>query len=469
MISTDVIVIGAGPAGEVVAGRTAAAGLRVALVERELVGGECSYWGCVPSKTLIRPGDVVAAASRVPGVTSTVTSPIDVPAVLAWRDEQTGGWDDSGALPWLREHGIDLVRGMARLDGVRHVVVDGVDGRRVLRATRAVVLATGTSAAVPPVEGLRDVDPWTSREATSAKEPPGRLVVIGGGYVGCEMTTAWSALGSQVTLLARGERLLTAQEPQASEAVLASLRARGVEVRLGADVVAARREGTDVVVTTRDGEEFLGDEVLVATGRRPRTEDVGLDTVGLTPGEHLDVDDSLQVRGVPWLYGAGDVNERRQLTHMGKYQARQAAAAIVARARGEQVSLDAWSPFVATADHDATPSVVFTVPQVASVGLTAARAAERGLPHRVVEYPIGSVAGAALFADGYEGTAVAVVDPDREVLLGVTFVGPGVAELLHAATIAVVGEVPISRLWHAVPAYPTVSEIWLRLLETYRG
>jgi dihydrolipoamide dehydrogenase len=283
------------------------------------------------------------------------------------------------------------------------------------------------------------------------------------------MATAWSALGSTVTLLQRGERLLEEQEPQAGDAVLRSLRDRGVDVRLGTSVTAARREGTEVVLTLDGGGEVRGDEVLVAAGREARTRDVGLDTVGLTPGEHLRVDDSLRVEGLPWAYGVGDVNGRRQLTHMGKYQARQAGAAIVARARGEEVSMADWSPYVATADAHAVPSVVFTVPQVAHVGRTARQAAEEGLPHRVVEYPIGSVAGAALFADGYEGTAVAVVDTDREVLLGATFVGPAVAELLHAATIAVVGEVPIARLWHAVPAYPTVSEIWLRLLESYRG
>jgi pyruvate/2-oxoglutarate dehydrogenase complex dihydrolipoamide dehydrogenase (E3) component len=209
--------------------------------------------------------------------------------------------------------------------------------------------------------------------------------------------------------------------------------------------------------------------VLAATGRTANSDDLGLDTVGLEPGGYLQVDESLRVPGVPWLYGVGDVNGRKLLTHMGKYQARQAGNAIVARARGEQVDLTDWSPFVATADRRATPSVVFTDPQVAAVGLTSAQAAEQGLPHRVVEYPIGSVAGARIFADGYTGTAIAVVDTEREVLLGVTFVGSGVAELLHSATIAVVAEVPISRLWHAVPSYPTISEVWLRLLETYRG
>jgi dihydrolipoamide dehydrogenase len=257
-------------------------------------------------------------------------------------------------------------------------------------------------------------------------------------------------------------------EPEASEAVLGALRDRGVDVRLGVQVTAARRDGDEVVLTTADG-EVRGDELLVAAGRRAQTSDIGLDTVGLTPGEYLDVDDSLQVRGVPWLYGVGDANGRRLLTHMGKYQARQAGAAIVARAHRDRVSLADWSPFVATADTLATPQVTFTAPQVASVGRTAAQAEDAGVPHRVVRYELGNVAGAALFADGYTGTAIAVVDTEREVLLGMTFIGSGVAELLHSATIAVVGEVPISRLWHAVPSYPTISEVWLRLLETFRG
>jgi dihydrolipoamide dehydrogenase len=331
-----------------------------------------------------------------------------------------------------------------------------------------VVLCTGSAAAVPAIDGLEDVAPWTPREATTADAAPGRLLIVGGGVVGCEMATAWSGLGSAVTLVESGPRLMGTLEPAAGEAVAEALGKAGVDVRLGAGVRTARREGDEVVLTTDDG-ELRGDEVLVATGRTPRTTGIGLETVGLAAGEYLDVDESLQVPGVPWLYGVGDVNGRRQLTHMGKYQARQAGAAILARVRGEQVDLADWSPFVATADGGATPAVVFSTPQVASVGRTAAQAAQEGLPHRVVEYPLGHVAGAALFADGYEGTAIAVVDTEREVLLGMTFVGPAVGELLHAATIAVVGEVPIARLWHAVPAFPTISEVWLRLLETYRG
>jgi pyruvate/2-oxoglutarate dehydrogenase complex dihydrolipoamide dehydrogenase (E3) component len=465
----DVVVLGAGSTGENVADIAVRGGLSAVLVERELVGGECSYWACMPSKVLLRGSEALAAARAVQGAAAAVTGEQDVAATLARRTSFTHGWDDSSQVEWVQKAGIDLVRGTGRLAGERCVAVTRADGTQVtLTARHAVAVCTGSSAKIPPVEGLADVQPWTPREATSATAAPRRLLVLGGGYVGCEMATAWQQLGSAVTLLQRRDRLLPHLEPAAGEAVEASLRAMGVDVRLGTEARAARREDGEVVLTCADG-EFRGDEVLVATGRTARTGDIGLDAVGLAPGEYLDVDDSLQVPGLPWLYGVGDVNGRQLLTHMGKYQARQAGNAIVARARGEQVDLADWSPFVATADHRAAPSVVFTDPQVATVGLSAAQAAEQGLPHRVVEYPIGSVAGAAVFADKYTGTAIAVVDTEREVLLGVTFVGPGVAELLHSATIAVVGEVPLRRLWHAVPSYPTISEVWLRLLETYRG
>ena len=465
----DVVVLGAGSTGENVADVVVRGGLTAVLVEEHLVGGECSYYACMPSKALLRGTEVLEEARAVAGAAAAVTGEQDVAATLERRDGFAHHWDDADQVEWVAGAGIDLLRGTARLDGECTVVVTGPDGDETrLTARHAVAVCTGSAAALPPVEGLADVAPWTPREGTGADAVPGRLLVVGGGYVGCELSTAWNALGSRVTLLQMGDRLLDGAEPQASEAVLASLRARGVDVRLGSEVRSARREGGEVVLSTAAG-EVRGDEVLVATGRRARTTGIGVETVGLEPGAYLDVDDTMRVRGLPWLYGVGDVNGRRQLTHMGKYQARQAAAAIVARARGGSADPADWSPHVATADRDATPSVVFTVPQVASVGLTAAQARERGLPHRVVEYPIGSVAGARLFADGYEGTAVAVVDTEREVLLGVTFVGPAVAELLHAATVAVVGEVPIARLWHAVPAYPTVSEVWLRLLETWRG
>jgi dihydrolipoamide dehydrogenase len=422
----------------------------------------------MPSKALLRGTEVLAEARDVDGAKQAVTGEQDVAATLARRDSFTSHWDDSGQVTWVEGAGIALVRGTGRLAGERTVVVTAADGSETrLTARHAVAVCTGSMSAVPPVDGLADVGAWSPREATSAKAAPGRLLILGGGYVGCEMATAWQALGSQVTLLQRDDRLLPNAEPAAGEAVEKALRERGVDVRLGTDVHSARREDGDVVLACTDG-EARGDEVLVAVGRAARTRDLGLDTVGLEPGAYLDVDATLRVDGVPWLYGVGDVNGRRQLTHMGKYQARQAGAAIVARATGQDVDTSDWSPFVATADEYATPSVVFTIPQVASVGRTAAEAEEAGIAHRVVEIPL-AVAGSRLFADGYDGTAIVVVDTDREVLLGVTFIGPAVAELLHAATIAVVGEVPIRRLWHAVPAYPTVSEIWLRLLEKYRG
>ncbi len=465
----DVVVLGAGSTGENVADVVVRGGLSAVLVEEHLVGGECSYYACMPSKALLRGTEAIEDARAVKGAAAAVTGEQDVAATLERRDSFTSNWDDASQVQWVEGAGIGLLRGTARLDGEKVVVVTGPDGGETrLTARHAVAVCTGSAPAVPPVEGLPDVQPWTPGDATGAKEVPRRLLVVGGGYVGCELSFAWNALGSQVTLFQRGDRLLPGLEPQAGEAVLASLRDHGVDVRLDSGVRAARREGDEVVLVT-DDDEVRGDEVLVAVGRTARTTGIGVDTVGLEPGEYLDVDDTLQVRGLPWLYGVGDVNGRRQLTHMGKYQARQAGAAILARARGEQASTADWSPHAATADRAATPSVVFTDPQVASVGLTRAQAEEQGRAHRVVEYPIGSIAGAALFADGYEGTAIAVVDPEREVLLGMTFVGPAVAELLHAATIAVVGEVPISRLWHAVPAYPTVSEIWLRLLEAYRA
>jgi dihydrolipoamide dehydrogenase len=464
----DVIVLGAGSTGENVADIAVRGGLTAVLVENELVGGECSYWACMPSKALLRGTEVLAEARDVDGAKQAVTGEQDVAATLARRDSFTSHWDDSGQVEWVDGAGIGLIRGTGRLAGERTVVVTATDGSETrLTARHAVAVCTGSMSAMPPVDGLADVQPWSPREATSAKEAPARLLVLGGGYVGCEMATAWQALGSRVTLIQRDERLLPNAEPVASEAVAAALRDRGVDVRLGTDVSSARRDGDEVVLSCSDG-EARGDEVLVAVGRAARTHDLGLDSIGLEPGSYLDVDETLRVDGVPWLYGVGDVNGRRQLTHMGKYQARQAGAAIVARATGQDVDTADWSPFVATADEYATPSVVFTMPQVASVGRTAAEAEEAGLPHRVVEIPL-KVAGSSLFADGYEGTATMVVDTEREVLLGVTFVGPAVAELLHAATVAVVGEVPIARLWHAVPAYPTVSEIWLRLLEKYRG
>ncbi|WP_425837651.1 dihydrolipoyl dehydrogenase family protein [Microbacterium sp. PA5] len=459
----DLIVIGAGPVGENVADRAVQRGLRAVIVESELVGGECSYWACMPSKALLRAGAALRAARDAPGAAEAVTGGVDVAAVLRRRDEIVHEWDDRGQVSWLDGAGIDLVRGHGRIVGERQVAV----GDRVLRARHAVAVCTGSASLLPDVPGLADAQLWTSREATGAREVPASLVVLGGGVVACEMATAYASFGTHVTVLARSA-LLRGMEPFVGERVAGGLRASGVDVRIGAEIARVDREpdGT-VVVTLADGSAVRAAEGLVATGRVPRTQDIGLEAVGLEPGDWLDVDDTLRVRGSDWLYAVGDVNHRVLLTHQGKYQARAAGDVIAARATGGAVDDGEWGAHAATADHRAVPQVVFTEPEAAAVGLTEAQARAEGIAVRVLDYDLSWVAGASTYARGYEGTARAVVDEERGVLVGATFVGPDVAELLHAATVAIVGEVPIARLWHAVPPYPTVSEVWLRWLEAY--
>ncbi|MEV0317994.1 NAD(P)/FAD-dependent oxidoreductase [Streptomyces sp. NPDC050658] len=467
----DVVVLGAGPVGENVADRARAGGLSVAVVESELVGGECSYWACMPSKALLRPVIARADARKVPGLRQSVQGPLDAAAVLAHRDDYTSHWKDDGQVGWLDGIGVDLYRGHGRIAGPRRVTVTDPDGpQETLTARHAVAVCTGTRAALPDLPGIADVKPWTSREATSSDYVPGRLTVVGGGVVAVEMATAWQALGAQVTVLVRGEGLLPRMEPFAGELVTKALTEAGAQVRTGVSVTAVRRENGTVTATLSDGSTLDADEILFATGRAPRTDDLGLDTIGLEPGSWLPVDESLRVQGSDWLYAVGDANHRALLTHQGKYQARIAGAAITARAQGVPLlETDRWGAHSATADHAAVPQVVFTDPEAASAGLTLAEAEAAGHRVRAVDQDIAGVAGAGLYADGYEGRARMIVDLDRNVLLGVTFVGPGVGELIHSATVAIAGEVPIDRLWHAVPAYPTVSEVWLRLLEAYRG
>ncbi len=463
----DLIVIGAGTVGENVADRAVQGGLSVAVVESELVGGECSYWACMPSKALLRPAAALRAAKDVAGAREAVTGALDVAAVLRRRDDIVHEWSDASQVEWLRGAGIDLVRGRGRLTGERSVSVTDADGTvRELVARHAVAVCTGSTASIPDTPGLRDASPWTSRDATSVRDVPASLAILGGGVVACELATVFAAFGSVVTVVARSG-LLGRMEPFAGDAVAAALRDAGVDVRTGTDVTSVERRDGDVVLMLSDGSAVQAAEVLVATGRRPRTDDVGLETVGLEPGSWLEVDDTMRVSGRDWLYAVGDVNHRALLTHQGKYQARAAGDVIAARARGGRVDDAPWGAHVATADHDAVPQVTFTDPEVASVGHTERSAREAGRRIRVLDYDLSWLAGATTHADHYRGQARAVVDEDSGTLIGATFVGPDVAELLQAATIAIVGEVPMDRLWHAVPAYPTVSEVWLRWLEEY--
>ena len=463
----DLVVIGAGPVGENVADRAVRGGLSVAIVESELVGGECSYWACMPSKALLRAPAALRAARDVAGAAEAVTGGVDVAAVLARRDRIVHEWQDTSQVDWLQGAGIDLIRGFGRVTAEREVSVEAADGTvTVLRARHAVAVCTGSAALIPDIDGLVDAAPWTSREATAVRDVPASLVILGGGVVGVEMATAFVALGSTVTVIARSG-LLGGMEEIAGEAVAASLRAAGATVRTGAQATRVERAEDGVTVTLADGAVVQAEEILVATGRVPRTSGIGLDVVGLEDGGWIDVDDTLRVRGSEWLYAAGDVTHRALLTHQGKYQARIAGDVIARRARGEDLDTQAWGRHAATADHSAVPQVVFTDPEVAAVGATAASARADGLDVTVIDYDLSWIAGASTHSDRFEGTARAVVDDARGVLVGATFVGPDTAELLHAATIAIVGEVPLHRLWHAVPAYPTISEVWLRWLEEY--
>ena len=445
----DVIVIGAGPAGEVVAGELAGQGCSVAVVEAELVGGECAFYACMPSKALLRPAEVLAEARRVPGAAQAITGSLDVAATLARRDEVIHSLDDGSQASWLDEHGITLIRGHGRLAGERRVSV----GDQRYEARTAVVVAVGSTAAIPPIPGLADSRPWTNREVTTAHEIPARLIVLGGGVVGVEMAQAYSELGASVTIVEALDRLVAGEEAFVGEELVAAFRERGVDIRLGVTAESVDRDWAGVKVELSNRQAVEGEEILVAVGRRPLTEDLGLETVGLTPGEAIKVDDTLRVADLPWLFAIGDVNGRSLLTHMATYQARVAAQVIAGREAR------------ATRDDQSAPRVIFTDPQVAAVGLTLQGSRDRGINASAYDVATSDTAGASFHGRNTPGTSRLVVDEDRSVIVGATFTGTEVAEWLQAATIAVVGEIPMALLREAVPAFPTRSEVWLRLLE----
>jgi pyruvate/2-oxoglutarate dehydrogenase complex dihydrolipoamide dehydrogenase (E3) component len=477
----DVVIIGAGAVGENVADRAVQGGLTVVVIEAELVGGECSYWACMPSKALLRSGTALHGAQTVPGAEEAVTRTLDVAAVLKRRDYFTANWQDDGAVKWLDGVGIELIRGRGRLTGLRAVEVAGLDGNTYqLKARHAVVLATGSAPNQPPIKGLAEVQVWGTREATSARDIPERLAVLGGGVAGTELAQAFARLGADVTLVARSG-LLGSFPAEASSLVAAGLRADGVEIRLGTSTESIHRndDGTFTLAlrdrTTGEQSTVTADKVLVSTGRHPALGGLGLESVGIEAraGQPLQLptDSTGLVQGLdgthPWLYAVGDAAGKNYFTHQGKYEARATGDAIAARANGQlEGAPAAWSRYAQTASQHAVPSVVFTDPELAAVGRTVEQARKDGYNASSVELPI-EVSGSSLHSEHYTGWAQLVVDEDRQVLLGATFAGPDVSELLHAATIAVVGEVPLDRLWHAVPSFPTISEVWLRLLEKY--
>ena len=450
----DVVVIGGGPAGENVADRVIKAGLSAVVIESNLVGGECSYWACMPSKALLRPGEALRMVQRVPGAREAVTGEINLAEALKQRDAMISNLDDKWQVKWLNDNNIELIRGHGRIVGEKRVDVTHQDGTVTeVTANKAVVVSTGSISATPPIPGLTESQPWDSRVITNLTEPPKSLIIVGGGVVGVEMAQAWNDLGvEQVTILERGPRLLSREESFAGEHIQKVFTEKyGIKVLTNADCTKIERPNgrNGNVVVTCDGEQLEAEQILIATGRKPQTFDIGLESVGLAPGYFIRVDDQLRATEVDgdWLYSVGDANGRSLLTHDGKYQARIVDDVIAHPEKGA----------FAYGDIMASPRVVFTDPHVAAVGLTEENATAKGLNVSAVDYGFGWTAGASTAGQGIEGNVRIVIDEDTRTIVDATFVGPGAGEMLHAATIAIVGKVTLDDLWHATPAFPTMS------------